>query len=137
MNVVRVLVVDDCRDNADCLATLLRHLGCEVELAYDGPSALIRLAAFRPHIAMIDVAMPGMTGLRVAEEANADHKAENTLLVAMSGYVDVATRERAAAAGFDHFVAKPYSIDEIRSIIEPFFKIAEPNGLKFDAAAPN
>src|SRR5262249_53523419 len=50
----RVLVVDDNREAASSVGTLLEHLGAEVELAFDGPSALARLDAFDPTVILLD-----------------------------------------------------------------------------------
>jgi CheY-like chemotaxis protein len=70
------------------------------------------------------MAIPGLTGLRVAKDMRADRAAANSLLIAMSGSVDARLRERARSAGFDRFLVKPCSIDEIREIIAPLCLVA-------------
>ena len=59
---LRVLCVDDNRDIADSTAELLRRVGFECRACYDGPSALVEAAAFRPSVCLIDFNMPGMDG---------------------------------------------------------------------------
>src|SRR5262245_26296227 len=60
---LRVLVVDDDRDNADSLALLAGIWGCENRTAYDGASALQVAAAYRPHVIILDLLMPMMSGI--------------------------------------------------------------------------
>jgi CheY-like chemotaxis protein len=55
---LRILVVDDCRDNADTLLALLRLWGYEGIAAYDGANALDLARRHRPDVALLDVAMP-------------------------------------------------------------------------------
>ena len=54
----RVLVVDDCHDNADMLAKLLQIIGHEVAIAYDATAAHKAAAEFLPHLALLDIGMP-------------------------------------------------------------------------------
>ena len=61
----RVLVVDDHHDAGDSLATLLRLLGHQVRVAYDGASALEAARVFRPQVALLDIGMPGMDGIEL------------------------------------------------------------------------
>lgn len=62
----RVLVVDDNREAADVLAEMLVLCGYEAVPAYDGPSALQAAERFGPDAIILDVGMPGMSGLSVA-----------------------------------------------------------------------
>src|ERR1044072_3965974 len=61
-----VLVVDDNRDAADMLALLLRRWGHRVLIAYNGAAALGMVEAEWPALAIIDVNMPGMSGIELA-----------------------------------------------------------------------
>jgi hypothetical protein len=63
----RILVVDDQGDVADVFAALLEKLGQQVQVAYDGETALEIALEQRPQIAILDVAMPGMTGVELAQ----------------------------------------------------------------------
>jgi CheY-like chemotaxis protein len=57
---LRVLVVDDVKDVADSVTMLLQLLGADVRVAYNGAAALAILAGFKPHLALVDIGMPGM-----------------------------------------------------------------------------
>ena len=62
----KVLLADDNEDAADSLAMLLRLLGHEVRVAFDGAQALEAACAWRPEIALLDIGMPKLNGYDVA-----------------------------------------------------------------------
>src|SRR5437763_13091673 len=63
-----VLVIDDNMDTADSLARFLRvGAGHEVRVAYDGPAGVRLAAERRPDVVVCDIAMPKLSGLRVAD----------------------------------------------------------------------
>src|SRR5262249_53463496 len=57
-----ILVVDDNRDAADSLGTILTRLGLTVRVVYDGSAALEIMANWRPAVVLLDIGMPGMDG---------------------------------------------------------------------------
>jgi len=114
----RVLVVDDNIDAAITLAEMLEHIGCQVALAHDGPSALVVAASFDPDIALLDLGLPIMDGYELAERLRAQRQPGHRLqLVAVTGYGQESDRERTARAGFDRHVVKPVSLRELRDLI--------------------
>ena len=112
-----VLVVDDNVDAAQSLAMLLQVLGHDVRLAYDGPTALLSAAQYRPDLILLDIGLPGLTGLEVAERIRQDANLGKTVLVAMTGYGQEADRLRSREAGFDHHIVKPADFDELQRIV--------------------
>jgi CheY-like chemotaxis protein len=117
---LRVLVVDDSRDNVDSMALFLRLRGYEVHRAYDGPSALALAQEHRPEAVLLDVAMPMMDGFQLAQrirERFADKP--KPALIAITGYGDEAMRCRIAAeGGFDSYFLKPADPDLIARLIK-------------------
>jgi signal transduction histidine kinase len=107
----RVLVVDDNKDSADSLVTLLEFHGYECAVAYDGGSALSLAHAFNPSIAVIDLDLPDMPGFDVAIALRKQPVSSFAVLVALSGYSGDDYRRSATRAGFDHYFAKPLLID--------------------------
>ena len=74
---LRVLVIDDNRDSADSATDVLRLLGNQVECAYDGEAGVAVARRLRPHIILLDLAMPGMDGFearRRLRDAEAAHR---------------------------------------------------------------
>src|SRR5215469_6557694 len=98
---MRVLVVDDHRDTADCLARLLRVTDC------DGVSALEEATKFLPDLLLADLGMPTMDGNELARQIRRCRSLDATVLAALTGYADAEHRELAAAAGFTEYVVKP------------------------------
>jgi len=106
---MQVLVADDNQDGADVLAALMRmEIGCQVVTAYDGEQAL-RLALSAPFDALIlDLRMPGLSGLEVASIARAKAGSiKPPLLLAITGRRDLAGELAHVDARFDRAFAKP------------------------------
>ena len=127
----RVLVVDDNRDAANSLATLLRLMGAEVEVAYDGPTSIETVAAFRPEVILLDIGMPGMDGFEVAQRILLDPHCGDVMLIAMTGWSQEEDRARTRAAGFHHHLIKPADVGALRTLL-----IESGNALRSRRAPP-
>jgi signal transduction histidine kinase len=103
----RILVVDDNRDAAQALVAMLRLMGGDVQEAHDGAHALRIAETFRPELVLLDIGMPGMSGLEVARRMRALPWGAGVTLVAQTGWGQEQDRERARAAGFDVHLTKP------------------------------
>jgi CheY-like chemotaxis protein len=112
----RILVVDDNVDAATSLAILLRAMGHEVFVAHEGASALADLSRIRPDIALLDIAMPGMSGYDVARQIRARLGAA-VRIVALTGFGLPEDRARALEAGFDQHMVKPVDPAFLKSLL--------------------
>jgi PAS domain S-box-containing protein len=112
----KVLVVEDNPDAADSLADVVRMLGHDVEVAYDGPSAIEKALANPPDIVLCDIGLPGMSGYEVAKALRAK-KANGMQLVAVSGYAQPEDQKAAIEAGFDRHIAKPPNPEDIERLL--------------------
>jgi two-component system, chemotaxis family, CheB/CheR fusion protein len=112
----RVLVVDDNHDSAQTLADLVRMLGHDAEVAFDGPSAVALARATPPDIIFCDIGLPGMTGYDVAK-ALREGGLRDTRLVAVTGYARPEDVKRATEAGFDAHLAKPVDLPDIERVL--------------------
>ncbi len=83
--VSRVLIVEDNRDMADTTAMLLRMHGFEVEVAYDGRSALQTARTYDPDVVLLDLSLPDMDGYAVARGLRGE-AAVRASVIAVSGY---------------------------------------------------
>ena len=106
----RILLVEDNHDNREMVATLLRAAGHEVRSAADGEQGIASAVRQPPQVAMVDLGLPGTDGLEVARRLRALPALRHTVLVALTGYGDAATRRRAMDAGFDVFLQKPFDL---------------------------
>jgi signal transduction histidine kinase/ActR/RegA family two-component response regulator len=113
----RILVVDDNVDSADTLGALLRMLGADTRVVYDGKTALAAIEQFTPGIVMLDLGMPGMDGYEVARHVRADAAQSGLVLIALTGWGQASDRRRTAAAGFNHHLVKPVSVDAMESLL--------------------
>lgn len=113
----RVLIVDDNRDAADSLGTLLRLSGSEVRVVHDGRAALEAVAAESPAVVLLDLAMPGMDGYEVARRVR-DLEGEQPTLIALTGWGQERVWERCRDVGFDHHLVKPVQLDALRTLLD-------------------
>jgi CheY-like chemotaxis protein/two-component sensor histidine kinase len=113
----RVLVVDDNRDAADSLGMLLKLLGADVKVVYDGLSALEVIGTFSPAVVLMDIGMPGLDGHEVARRVRHDLGLREVTLIAMTGWGQEDDRRRSQEAGFNHHVVKPIDVDALQTLL--------------------
>jgi CheY-like chemotaxis protein len=113
-----VLLVDDNQDAADTLALALEGAGHRVEVAYDGPDALMRAAQSPPDVALLDIGLPVMDGYELAARLRANREGRPLRLVALTGYGQESDIERSRKAGFDLHLVKPVDLDTILRAID-------------------
>lgn len=109
----RVLIADDDRDGALTLATLLELEGYEVRTTHGGEEALDVARAFKPHVVLLDIGMPKVTGYDAARRLRQRYAEECPLLIAVTAWKQASDKILANLAGFDHHVAKPYDPKEL------------------------
>lgn len=114
---LRVLVADDHRDHADSLADVLQLLGCEVVVAYDGPTALDAVSASQPALCLFDIGMPGLDGYALAAAVRRLPGGAARVLVAVTGLGQPQDLQRAQAAGFDRWVCKPLGMAQLMELL--------------------
>ena len=112
----RILVVEDSADAAEMLRMMLAYTGHDVRVASDGLQAVAIASEFRPHLALIDIAMPRLDGYETARRLRAAHGAR-VVLVALTGWGQDEDKERARDAGFDHHLIKPADPDVLHRLI--------------------
>jgi YesN/AraC family two-component response regulator len=109
---VKILIVDDEEDVLERLAKLVaRRFKCEVEQASNGTIALEKLKKEKFDVMMLDIKMPGLSGIDVIREA-AKFTPE-TKILAISGYDSQEVAEEALKAGAVDFLHKPQTPDAI------------------------
>lgn len=114
----RVVVVDDAKDAAEALATALECDGYAVRTANDGAQALALVEAFDPHCVLLDIDMPGLSGLEVAAELRSRHGA-SLVIIAVTGWGRAEGRVTATFADFDHYLRKPVDASVLQKLLNP------------------
>lgn len=113
----RVLVVDDNVDACEGTAMLVDFAGYVVEIAFDGAVAIEKAERFRPHVVLLDIAMPRMSGYDVARRLRESPLTRDALLIALTGLGAADDIARAWQAGFDDYRLKPVDIDELLQLL--------------------
>ena len=103
----KVLVVDDNRDGCESTAMGLRIRGYAVRCLHEGSSVLSTALQWRPDVIMLDIGLPGMSGLEVAAQLRQHSEFKRIALVALTGYGQEGDRQRSEQAGFDLHLTKP------------------------------
>jgi CheY-like chemotaxis protein len=116
-SVKRILVVDDNEDSALTLATLLELEGHHAAIANSGESAIRIAGAEKPELVILDIGMPGMNGLKVAERLRQQLHDPDPMLVALTGWDQPEDRRLTAEAGFNYHLVKPVDADALREIL--------------------
>ncbi|NVB40417.1 response regulator [Pseudenhygromyxa sp. WMMC2535] len=106
-----IMIVDDDRAFCTALAGGLRRRGFGVVVAHDYDEALAEAEAWRPDRAVIDLRMPGHSGLEVV--AKLRRLLPGLRMVVLTGFGSIATAIEAIKLGAVHYLTKPASIDEL------------------------
>ncbi|MEX2207781.1 MAG: chemotaxis protein CheB [Myxococcota bacterium] len=114
----RILVVDDNSDHADSLGTVLRMMGHESYVAYEGVGALAAALEFRPDVVFLDIGLPGMDGYEVARRLRADGSLDRVYLIGLSGHGSLEDRRSALDSGFDAYLVKPALPKQLQQVLE-------------------
>lgn len=117
----RVLVVDDNRDAADTLCTLLQQLGYGARSAYDAASALAAMRVDRPDVAILDIGLPGTDGVQLARIVRDELGDAAPVLIALTGYGQEQDREATRAAGFADHLTKPLAPETLIAALAALF----------------
>ena len=115
---LRILIVDDHEDSAEMLSALLSGKGHTTRMALDGTAALAVAAAFKPHLGLLDLSLPGMTGYELAQRLRAVPGLSHIRLVAVTGHGSDAHRAQARAAGFTEHLLKPVDLQAMDVVLE-------------------
>ncbi len=106
-----LLIVDDDEALRDRLARALRDRGWEVRTAGDYVSAMASARAESPQYALVDLKMPGRSGLELVRDLKACDA--TTKVVVLTGYGSIATAIDAVRLGASHYLPKPADADDI------------------------
>ena len=113
-----ILIIEDTHAVSFMFRRLLESNGHKVRVAKDAEEARDLIASENPEIIFSDIGLPGMNGFEFAEELHSDQELKKIPLIAMTASSRNQDIERAAAAGFDHFLSKPIDIHEVREVIQ-------------------
>ena len=115
----RILIVEDQADLRKLLTLTLGTIRYELHEAIDAAQALAACDSAPPDLVLLDLMLPGaMDGLEVCRRIKSNPAMSATIVVMMTASDQAEQRARVWAAGADHYVAKPFSPRNLRSLVE-------------------
>ena len=114
---MRVLIADDLVPITEVLARLFYRNGHQAFVCTNGKEVLDALEPTRPDVLFLDIAMPVVDGLQVAEHLKQRPALRPPLVVALTGYSDRAMSRKIKEAGFDRHLVKPVGWSELAAVL--------------------
>jgi adenylate cyclase len=118
-----ILVVDDQRTNAEMVAGLLRNLGYQVELAFNGAEALERVRSAPPDLVISDIMMPGMDGYELCRRLRAASATTLLPVVLITSLDPQIERVKGIEAGADDFLSRPVNWAELFARVKRLLRV--------------
>lgn len=120
----RVLIADDNEPNVELLEAYLAGLDVEIAIAVDGQDTLDKVAAFKPHVLLLDVMMPKLSGFEVCQRLKSDPATRSVMVLMVTALNELGDIERAVDAGTDDFLSKPVNKIELVKRVENMLKLS-------------
>ena len=107
----KVLIVDDEQSVCDLLSMELSECGCLCSTAGDGNKALAELVTQQFEIALLDIKLPGMSGMELLRQIRSTHPKTRIIMITAVNDLDIAVQ--AMKLGALDYIVKPFSLDKI------------------------
>jgi DNA-binding response OmpR family regulator len=111
----RVLLIEDEPNIAEAIRFILSREGCEVVIEADGARALSRIADCAPDLVILDLMLPGMSGLEILSALRSNPATLGLKVLMLTAKGQGRDREAAERAGVSAFMAKPFANAEMRA----------------------
>ena len=119
----RVLIADDNEANVELLEAYLSDMDVETAVAVDGQDTLDKAASFEPHLILLDVMMPKLSGFEVCEKLKNDPKTKRIMVLMVTALNEHGDMERAVESGTDDFLSKPVNKEALVKRVENMLKL--------------
>jgi CheY-like chemotaxis protein len=119
----RILIADDNPTNVELLEAYLSGVECELAVAIDGKDTLEKVASFQPHMILLDVMMPKLSGFEVCQKLKASGATKGIMILMVTALNELGDIERAVKAGTDDFLSKPVNKLELVKRVENMLKL--------------
>ena len=113
----RVLLIEDEANIAEAIRFILSRDGCEVQVQSDGNAALAAVATFAPDLVVLDLMLPGLSGLEILTALRADPATAALPVLMLTAKGQGRDREAAERAGVSAFMTKPFANADIRAAV--------------------
>ncbi|MEM8864376.1 MAG: response regulator [Planctomycetota bacterium] len=125
----RILIADDNEPNVELLEAYLAGLKTEAgpvetEIAVDGQDTLDKVASFKPHLILLDIMMPKLSGFEVCQRLKSDPATSGVMILMVTALNELGDIERAVEAGTDDFLSKPVNKVELLKRVENMLRLS-------------
>ena len=118
MTTERILIVDDEPDLSELLAYNLERAGYSTRVEHNGVRALESLRSFRPDLLILDIMMPELNGIEVAERMKRDQNLAHIPIIMLTARTGENDELNGLAIGADDYVTKPFSMKVLEARIQ-------------------
>src|SRR3954469_6070464 len=119
----RILIADDNEPNVELLEAYLAGLDVETAVAVDGQDTLNKVASFKPHLVLLDIMMPKLSGFEVCKKLKSDPATSHIMILMVTALNELGDIERAVQAGTDDFLSKPVNKAELLKRVDNMLKL--------------
>ena len=119
----RILIADDNGPNVELLEAYLSDLDVETAVAVDGQDTLDKVSSFQPHLILLDIMMPKLSGFEVCKKIKSDPATRSTMILMVTALNELGDIERAVHAGTDDFLSKPVNKAELLKRVDNMLKL--------------
>ena len=116
----RILIVEDNKADVRLLKDILERRGYETLQTGDGLEAINLASAYPPDLILMDIQLPGISGLEVTRRLRSDERSRRIPIVAVTAFVMGWHEREALNSGCDAHISKPISILGFLSTVESF-----------------
>lgn len=121
-----ILVVDDDEDVAETIERLLRRSGYEVVVAYRGADAVALARDRKPALAVLDIVMPGMTGVEVCRHLRSSPETAEIPILFLTARGEIDDKLEGFEAGGDDYISKPFDMRELQARVKALLRRSQP-----------
>jgi two-component system, OmpR family, alkaline phosphatase synthesis response regulator PhoP len=119
----RVLIADDNEANVELLEAYLADMDVDLAVAVDGQDTLDKTAAFDPHLILLDVMMPKLSGFEVCQKLKSDPKTSRVMVLMVTALNEQGDMERGVESGADDFLSKPVNKEALLKRVQLMLKL--------------
>ena len=123
----KILIVEDEKDTRKALSTALQldNEAYEIVCAVDGQSGLKTARSFRPDLILLDILMPGLSGIEVCRTLKSDEECKSIQIIMLTALDQTENIVKGLSAGADDYVSKPFNMPELLARVRSHLKMKE------------
>lgn len=113
-----VLIIEDDTLTNKLLTNMLSYSGYSVLNAQDAEAGYQLALTHQPQFILLDLRLPGYSGLEIARAMRQQPALDATRIIAITAQMETECRDDALDAGCDHFIGKPFTLDQLRGLLD-------------------